>query len=373
MALHSENLRAVFADEGKYNGFQKLMSDLVQKNEMFEYDEETGAKRAISRKDANNSVRKVFCEICGLSDEEARKNAKKRKRAIGQHIYEICEVIEDVANNKIQYNLLNSEWLDTVADYRVVSVGDSLEFTVGSNALFAVCDYSGANHDVALQQLNEGEVVMVKPTPKVIKIGKDIDLIISGRIDFDTWIERVADSFEAYVQSVAYDTIVASAEALPSDFVITGAMDASSKDNFDELIERVSAANGGADVVLVGTGLALKKINGIADVDWASESLKENLARTGIIGSYEGTAMLRIPQRLQYGDTKFEYDNNKIFIVPVVDDKFVKIVDEGDVEIFEANEKGMLADDFQTYEMVRNIGVGVAVGNNFGQWVIESN
>ena len=170
---------------------------------------------------------------------------------------------------------------------------------------------------------------------------------------------------------MVYDMMVQASDKLPSQYKGSGQLVSTNKDDFDELIENVAIANA-SDVVIMGTKTALKKITGLADVTWASEAQKQAIADTGRLGSYEGTVLVEIPQRLDLTDTtKTMIDNTKLYFMPVVDDKFIKFVDEGETEIFEVTEKAELVDDFDTYEMSRRMGADIVLGQYFGVWTIE--
>lgn len=369
MTFSTQNLANVFAEEGKYENFQRLVHNLNRGEDIFEYDE-NGNERKVSRSDANKAIRKVFMEICGLSEDDL-KSRKTRKRAEAAHKNEIFEIIEEEIDFKINEGFQDSEWFNNFVEYRNLALGDAVEFEINRNSLFIVGDYSGDNHDITMQQYPGGSTVTVKTSAKTIKIGKDIDLIILGRVDFTKWIDKVAESFVQYVQKMVYDEVIAGSDKLPSQYVQTGALSSATKEEFDLLIEDVSVANN-SEVVIMGTKTALKKITALADVDWASNGQKDSIADTGRLGAYEGTTLVEIPQRLDVATQTKVVDNNVLLIMPVVDDKFVKFVDEGETEIFEVTEKAQLVDDFDTYEMSRHLGADVVLGQYFGKWVIEA-
>ncbi len=159
---------------------------------------------------------------------------------------------------------------------------------------------------------------------------------------------------------------------VPSVLSGNGTLGASTKDAFDAIIEKVGAAND-SDVVIMGTKTALKKLNALAKVDWAdpANSVKEAVATTGIIGGYEGTPLMEIPQK--FTDKTLAtpiVDNTKIYIMPKVDNKFIKFVDYGESEL-EVISKGDTKDDMQTYEVQRRMGVGTLMSRYYGTWTIS--
>lgn len=159
---------------------------------------------------------------------------------------------------------------------------------------------------------------------------------------------------------------------VPSQFAKSMALSAANKATFDELIDDVSIANDNVPVYILGTKSALRKISGLADIDWVTEDQKKDVAAMGRLGSYEGTTLVEIPQRFALNDTSVKLiDSTKLLIMPQVENKFVKFVDVGETEIVEAGmEKGAKMDDIMTYEVQREMGIATQCGRYFGVWTI---
>lgn len=367
MTFSTQNLTNVFSEEGKYENFKKLCFNLLHGEDIYEVDE-NGRERRMSAAEANRAVRKVFMDICGLSEDDLKSN-KTRRRAEKDHQREIFEIIEEEIDFKINEGFAESEWFNKLVEAKNLKLGDANEFKSHVKQLFIVGDYSGDNHDITMQQLAEGETFLVKTSPKTVKIGKDIDLIILGRIDFSDWIAKIAESYIQYVQKMIYAQVTVAVNKLPSQYKDTGALSAATKQNFDDLLDRVAVANG-SDVVIMATKSALKKISNLADVQWASDAQKQQMNNYGRLGIYEGTTLIEIPQKLDFDRTTRLMSDKQILMLPVTDDRFIKFVDEGETEIFEVNEKAQLVDDFDTYEVSRRIGADVVLGQYFGCWTL---
>lgn len=365
MTFSTENLRNVFAEDNKFDKFEKLCFDLVQGNTMYDYDD-NGNQVVVSKRDANKAIQKVFMDVCGLSEEDL-KSKKKRKRAEQAHALEVFEIIENVIDFRIDAGWKESEFFNNFVDIHNVALGDAEEFRTEMPTLFVVSDYSGDNHDLTMQQYPEGKVIPVKATPKYIKTGKDIDLIILGRVDFSKWVDKIAESYVQYTQRMAYDAMLSVEDELPAEYKGQGILSASTKEDFDALIEQVESING-ATAVIMGTKTALKKITALADVQWASEEQKKSINDTGRLGNYEGTILIEIEQRLSLADGVTRMvSNDLLWIIPTTDDKFIKMVDGGESTL-EIDEKGKNQDDFETIEVARDLGVGVALGQYIGLW-----
>ena len=151
-------------------------------------------------------------------------------------------------------------------------------------------------------------------------------------------------------------------------FTGTGALSKDKKDDFDNIISNVAMANDVSSVVIMGTKAALKKLNALCEVDWASDAQKQQINETGILGTYEGTTLLEIPQRFK--DNKLAeklVDSNVLLIFPVIDYKPVKFIDGGETTL-EYSQVGDNMDDQQTYEAQRRMGVATIITRQFGQW-----
>lgn len=372
MNFSTQHLRDVFAEEDKYENFRKLCYDLNHGNEIYEYDEDGNAHK-LTKREASKAVRKVLMEIAEL-DENTVKSAKLRKRKLKAHRDEIFEVIEEDIDFKVETGFDEDEWFDEFVEKKNLALGDDEEFWTKNDIMLTVAKVSRGQHDLTMQHLNEGESYKLHTNVFGVKIGEDIDRIMLGRVDYTELTDKIAEAFIYMIKTMCYEEVYNAAKKLPnnSQFVKTGALTASTKEKFDELIEDVETANK-ASVIIMGTKTALKKINNLAVVDWRSDAQKNEIATTGRLGSYEGVTLMEIPQRFVENDvTKKLIDNKMLLIFPVTEDKFVKFVDKGETEITEeGHEKGELADDFKGYEVKREMGVATQLTGYFGKWTLE--
>ena len=138
------------------------------------------------------------------------------------------------------------------------------------------------------------------------------------------------------------------------------------------MLEDVQAATGN-EVVIMGTKTALSKLNALTDVDWISSNMKEERHMTGRIGIWEGTRLVEIPQSFAYNDTsKKLVDNTKLLIMPVGDNKFVKMYNEGDTQIHQIVDGDTNMDKTFEYEVQRKMGIATIIGKKFGVWTITA-
>lgn len=361
----SEHVMSVFSNAGvNYENLHNLMFDLATHKEIV--DNGVIIPESVANAKVLNISRQIF-QIDEHSD------ARARKRAYRDHAREFFDVIEEVIDDVVTLGFNESDWFNLLVDARNVKLGDSIQFYLDQEALFAVAKAGTSHHDHILQTMYPSAPITIPATRYVVAIGADIDRYLLGYVDWAKMVEGVSKSFVNMVQEEVYTTLTTATSLLPvtAGFVGTGTI---VKANFDAIIENVSAANGGVDVSIVGTKTALKNLNALCDVDWLSNNMKDEFNMDGRIGRYEGTILVELPQRFK--DKTYSakiFGNNIIQVLPNIDDKFIKLVDYGDTEISEVTDKGKKAgriDDIKEYEVQRTLGIGVALSHQFGQWTI---
>ena len=346
------------------NTAKNLMFDLAHGREI--YDDEQN--RVISKAEANEAVKSICFQELGL---DANSTDKQIKRALkSDKANALFEVIEEIVENEIQYGWEENEFFNDFVEKRNVADGDRTDFWTDEDIILNVAKVSGDQHDYTCQRLAAGSSYTVPMSRYAVKVGSDIRLFLTGRKNWSDFIDAVAKAYRKKIQDELYAEFMNAAKKLPvtNGFTGTGALDKEKKDDFDEIISNVATANNVSSVVIMGTKTALKKLNALTEVDWRSESQKEDVANTGILGSYEGTPLLEIPQRFK--DNKLAetlVDPQILLIFPVIDYKPIKFIDGGETTL-EVTEIGDTMDDMQTYEAQRRMGVGTLITRQFGQW-----
>ena len=358
MVFDSMNIQA---DE-----FKNLVFDLGLRREI--YDAETN--RIVSKAEANEKVLTFVHNVLGIDKHSTK---KQRKRAMREHGRELFEVLEDVIDFKVETGFHENEFFNEFVEERNLARGDSQEFWTETDVILAISKVSGDHHDFILQTLGEGESYTVATSVYGAAVGTDIDLYLMGRRDWAALTDKIAEAFVIQLQNEMYAEVMNAGAKLPvnSQFNKTMAIEKATKDTFDTLIEDVSMANGNAEVYIMGTRTALKKLSAFADIDWVSEDQKKEMATMGRLGSYEGTTLIEIPQRFETNNvTKKLVDSKKLLIMAKTEDKFVKFVDVGDTEILETTEKGARMDDTMKYEVQREMRIYTQISRYFGVWNI---
>ena len=194
---------------------------------------------------------------------------------------------------------------------------------------------------------------------------------MAGKVDWANFVQKIYEAFDKKVNDMVYAALMsAGSKVLPSaQFNKTGSF---VKDTLITLVEDVQAANG-TEAVIMGTKTALSKLTALADTDWISASMKEERHTTGRLGIWEGVRLVEIPQSFAPNDTTTKLvDNNKLLVMPVADNKFIKIYDEGEAQVKEVSDGNTNVDKTIEYEYQQKMGVAVIVNRKFGTYTISA-
>lgn len=197
---------------------------------------------------------------------------------------------------------------------------------------------------------------------------------MAGKVDWAMFVQKIYEAFDKKMNDMVYQAVMeAGNKVLPIDqFTKTSALTADTKATLIELVEDVQTANG-CEAVIMGTKTALSKLTALTETQWISDSMKEERHTTGRIGIWEGIRLVEIPQAFAPNDTKTKLvDNNKLLIMPVADNKFIKIYNEGESQISEVNDKDTKMDMTLEYEYQMKMGVATVIGRKFGMWNIAA-
>lgn len=344
-----------------------LMTDLALGREIYD-----GDGKKISNAEANEKVRQFSLAILGINDS---KDVKSIKRGWEDHHKEWFRVVEDTIDTVVETGIQESEWFEDLVERKTLNYFDRQDFYIDDDSILSVAKAGTSHHTHPLQRLGAGKTISLTPERYVVKVGADINRYIVGQEDWARLVNAIAIAFMKMIQSEVYSAVDTAATLLPvqAGFVGTGALSAATKDQFDEIIANVGDANNHAEVVIMGTKTALKKLASLGDINWISNLAKDSVYNTGRIGLYEGTRLVEIPNRFE--DKTFTtkvFSDKKLLMIPVIGNsgKFVKVLDEGTTEIAHTERDEKYSSDLMSMEVQRMIGVGVVIGRQFGQWTM---
>ena len=157
------------------------------------------------------------------------------------------------------------------------------------------------------------------------EIYEELNRVLAGRVDFNTFINKVSESFRKKLLNDVY-TLWSGATANDfggtTYFPTAGAYD---EDELLELISHVEAAAGGKTATIIGTK---KAVRNLAPSIQGTES-KSDLYNMGYYGKFYGNPVVVTPQRHKVGSTEFVMRDDVLTIM-AGDDKPIKCVYEGD-------------------------------------------
>ena len=177
------------------------------------------------------------------------------------------------------------------------------------------------------------------------------------------------EAYDRYVKNTIYDTMVEYAKSLTGLFKKTGNVTA---ENLNELCDLVSTATG-YPVMLMGTKTALSKITTLQNASYITDTAKEEHRRTGLLGMWEGKELVEIPQVFEKGVVgSYKISNGLLWIMPVTDLKFIKLVNEGDTQLRAITDKDTNMDMTYEQEIMTKLGCAVMLNSAFGVYDIEA-
>ena len=175
------------------------------------------------------------------------------------------------------------------------------------------------------QRLSGISEVSIPTSLKVVKIYEELNRVLSGRVDFNTFISKVAESFRQKLLNDVYSlwsTATADDFGGVTYFPTAGAYD---EEELLDLIAHVEAAAHGKPATLIGTK---KAVRNLAPSIQGTDS-KSDLYNLGYYGKFYGTPVVVTPQRHKIGSTEFTLADDMLTII-AGDDKPIKCVYEGD-------------------------------------------
>lgn len=267
-------------------------------------------------------------------------------------------IIEVLVNRISEDGLKGDEMFTNMIEDRNLALGDSNIFHVEKDCLFTVANISEGNQSIRRQRLESGQDITLPTSVCAIKIYEELNRVLSGRVDFNKFVDTVSRSFTNDELNKAYAAFTGMIKGLDSTYSQTGTYD---EDKLLTLIDHVEASTG-ETAAIYGTRKALRQIK-TADL---SDTAKEDIYSMGYIGHLAGTPLIRMKQRHEIGSTKFILDDNTIYVI-AGSSKPIKRVTEGDVTMLLGNPMDN-ADMSQEFLMLKKSGIGVVMDRDYGTY-----
>lgn len=303
--------------------------------------------------EANEKLRKIMLEIGGCED------GKYDWRQFRKRKLEVFEIIEEVLNVRLEQGIKNQ--FDPYVDYRSVDFGEQVRFYVPNMDLFEVSSIAGGTNNLRRQRIS-GSYFTVETNWDGVKFYEELELFLTGKVDWQELINRVERSFVNRITTKVYDTLKAAYNGLTAPYKVTGSWDG---DKFIELVEHIRAATG-MEPLVVGTLLAVRK----AVPQHVSDNMRDQRNQAGFFRTVDGINFGVIPQVHKPGTDEFAIDNNFLLVLPNGDEKILKVVNEGSALIKEVNDQNN-ADDSQEYSVRKKYGVAAVSASKYGVYILS--
>lgn len=307
--------------------------------------------------DSMETLRKALVELNGGSTKLDYKAIRDGKCS------GLFAVVEEIITKTVIEGLPDTCPLFDYVDFRNLALGDTNVFEIEDDNLFIVADIAEGTQGVRRQRVAGGEEMPVKTQLKGIKIYEELNRVLSGRVDFNKLINKVAKSFSQKINDDMYAGVVGGFNKIATPYKVSGSF---TEAKLTELIDHVEAANGGKTAIILGSKQAVKKITGITGAE--ANSAKEDLYAMGYFGHVGENPVIAMKNAHKVGSTEFVLGNDLYIIC--ADDKFVKFVTEGDTLIIPGDPLSN-ADLTQEYLMAQRYGVAIVMKETNGVYQLS--
>ena len=242
-------------------------------------------------------------------------------------------------NNKYNFiiytftNIFTQTFSRFIAEVHQVGFGETARFIIESNDLFKVNAKAEGVRKGVDQPIFDDEITL-NARPCTIDAAIDWYPMISKVFDMGSFGIRIAKSFSAYIFLKAIKGMTVATAEFGAAYSTNGV----TPQLWGTLRERVSAANGGANVIAVGTAVALSSVSlqGNFQVE-----IGEEMNKVGYLDQYLGVPLVAVNNVLVPGTTNttatLALDDKKIYMIPVAGMRPVKILFEPSINVKEEN------------------------------------
>ena len=104
-------------------------------------------------------------------------------------------LIEEILSRTVVEGFQGDEYFNALVDFRNVALGDKNIFEVEDSNLFVVADATEGTQGIRRQRLGGVTQTSIPTHLKVVKIYEEMNRVLSGQVDFNYFINKVAESF----------------------------------------------------------------------------------------------------------------------------------------------------------------------------------
>lgn len=351
----SANVQTVFNnDANDFMAFSKLLTDVAL------------GKQEVSKEEANKKIVEVFQGVLGIDQNSRPGDVRK---AIRRNQALIFDIIEETVQSLLVTGWGNDPFFQKYVDQRNLALGDKNEFYTEDDSILSVMRVAGNHHDIIRQRLGAGSVQSISTYWCAVKVYAEFERVVTGAEEFARFVTKMYEAYDIYVKNTLYDAMVGYSTTLTGERKATGNVTAEKLNGLCDLISTLT----GRPVMIMGTRTALSKVTALQNATYISEAMKNEHYRTGTLGMWEGKELVEIPQVFEKGKINApKIDNTLLWIMPVEDLKFIKLVNEGDTQLSQITDKEANMDMTYTAEMQTKLGVAIMLNSAFGVYDIDA-
>lgn len=359
---YSDVVQEKFTDLNDLKTFAKICID-TYKNKLQKY----------SVEQANTVIRNKIKEVCGLPENPTERQIRKafKRTAVREAVFEI---LEETLDDTLITGWNNDPFFNRYVEFKTFVLGQKNSFYIKDECIVTVAKIAPGHHNLERQRLAGGQTRTVKTASYGAKVYMEMSRFIQGVEDWTELVDSIAAAFTRYVNTMIHDSVMSAVETLPvpTKWNLKGEAIPTNKKALKKLISDVRMATGSVPVIM-GTEVALGELANFGDVNWISNDAKNDVYKTGRIGTFEGIQVVEIPQAFAYNDVENYLEaDDKLLIMPGNIDRFIKFFYEGADEIVENSEIAENGDDTKDYEFKTTFGLEVMTNVRFGMWTIEA-
>lgn len=264
-------------------------------------------------------------------------------------------LIETILSKTVVEGLQGDEYFNALVEMRNVAEGDSPVFVVEDNSVFVVSEAADGTQGIRRQRLGGSTETTIPTSLKIVRIYEEMNRVLSGRVDFNYFINKVAESFKQKLLNDMYALWSgATADQIGGTvyFPVAGSYD---EDALLDLIAHVEASAGGQKATIVGTKKALRSLK----ESIMSDGAKDEWHNLGYVGNFYGTPVVAAPQRHKVNSTEFVLDDDVLTII-AGNEKPIKVVYEGNPIVL-MGDPMTNADFTQEYLYGEKYGMGIVL------------
>ena len=254
--------------------------------------------------------------------------------------------------------------IGTYADVSVVDWGDNASFDVEPRDLFVVSRGTLGKREAEVRKQWNGQVT-ITPEIRSITVGVSLYKVLSGKESLAALAAKAIKSIETQMTVDVYNTMASTMAAIPATATTGLRVSGYTQATLVRLSEQVTAWNGGAKAMLLGTAVGL--LNVLPNDANYRYDLESKYVSIGSIPTISGIDVMRLPQVADiYTPWGRALSDTVLWLVSPSANKIVKLVMQGNT-LANTTATFEKADLRQTTTLWKSWGVGVATNSVAGQ------